>query len=186
MTSIQQIKQAAAAQCGFTVADIESERRTRALVRARQMAMFVSKRLTPKSLPQIGRAFGGRDHTTVLHAVRKIDAELSRDPALAAEVEIIIATALTSITPETEQRLDHLAELLVDRIVERLAEIREHPVAERLPEEKDRDAMISAALDVVLCDRALDSAVYQRGEKAARERLDRSVKRLRVHVEGRA
>lgn len=54
--------------------DMTSHRRTAAVVLPRQVAMYLAKEMTPKSLPEIGRLFGGRDHTTVLHAVRKIAA----------------------------------------------------------------------------------------------------------------
>ena len=66
--------------------DILSSRRTANVVRPRQVAMYLAKILTPRSLPEIGRRFGGRDHTTVLHAVRKIEGLVARDPGLAAEV----------------------------------------------------------------------------------------------------
>jgi len=55
------------------VSDLLSRRRTRTIARPRQMAMALSKELTEHSLPEIGDAFGGRDHTTVLHACRKIE-----------------------------------------------------------------------------------------------------------------
>jgi chromosomal replication initiator protein len=51
--------------------------------------MYLSKILTPRSLPEIGRRFGGRDHTTVLHAVRKIDALAAKDRALSEEIELL-------------------------------------------------------------------------------------------------
>lgn len=70
-------------------ADILSARRTRTIVRPRQIAMYLAKTMTPRSLPEIGRRFGGRDHTTVLHAVRKIEAERSQDAKLSDELEII-------------------------------------------------------------------------------------------------
>lgn len=70
-------------------ADILSARRTRTIVRPRQIAMYLAKTMTPRSLPEIGRRFGGRDHTTVLHAVRKIEAERAQDAKLADELEII-------------------------------------------------------------------------------------------------
>lgn len=58
------------------VMELTAERRTAPIVRARQVAMYLSKVLTGRSLPEIGRRFGGRDHTTVLHAVRKIAAKV--------------------------------------------------------------------------------------------------------------
>jgi len=69
--------------------DLSAHRRTAAVVKARQIAMYLAKTLTEMSLPEIGRRFGGRDHTTVLHAVRKIDALIPKDLALAAQVERI-------------------------------------------------------------------------------------------------
>jgi chromosomal replication initiator protein len=56
-------------------------------VRPRQVAMYLAKILTLRSLPEIGRRFGGRDHTTVLHAVRKIEALAGNDTTLAEEIE---------------------------------------------------------------------------------------------------
>jgi chromosomal replication initiator protein len=54
-------------------AEMVSARRARVVARPRQIAMYLSKQLTPRSLPEIGRRFGGRDHTTVMHAVKRID-----------------------------------------------------------------------------------------------------------------
>ncbi|MEF2070177.1 chromosomal replication initiator protein DnaA [Consotaella aegiceratis] len=72
-----------------TRTDILSSRRTRTVVRPRQIAMYLAKTMTPRSLPEIGRRFGGRDHTTVLHAVRKIEAEREKDVKLAEELDLI-------------------------------------------------------------------------------------------------
>jgi chromosomal replication initiator protein len=58
-------------------------------VRPRQIAMYLAKTLTLRSLPEIGRRFGGRDHTTVLHAVRKIENLVGNDNGLADEIEIL-------------------------------------------------------------------------------------------------
>ena len=69
--------------------DLLSSRRTQVVVRPRQIAMYLSKKLTPRSLPEIGRRFGGRDHTTVLHAVRKIDKLADEDKTLAQEIELL-------------------------------------------------------------------------------------------------
>ncbi len=68
-------------------ADLLSQRRTATVVKPRQIAMYLAKVLTLRSLPEIGRRFGGRDHTTVLHAVRKIDGLIATDRALAEEIE---------------------------------------------------------------------------------------------------
>nr|WP_306890374.1 chromosomal replication initiator protein DnaA [Ancylobacter amanitiformis] len=72
-----------------TRADILSQRRTANVVKPRQIAMYLAKTLTLRSLPEIGRRFGGRDHTTVLHAVRKIEGLIGSDRAMADEVEAL-------------------------------------------------------------------------------------------------
>lgn len=69
--------------------DILSARRTANVMLPRHIAMYLSKLLTLRSLPEIGRRFGNRDHTTVLNAVRKITGLVTADPALAAEIELL-------------------------------------------------------------------------------------------------
>ncbi len=86
---IEDIQKLVASRYNVSRADILSERRTAAVVRPRQIAMYLSKALTLRSLPEIGRRFGGRDHTTVLHAVRKIETNLTADAALAEEIELL-------------------------------------------------------------------------------------------------
>jgi chromosomal replication initiator protein len=70
--------------------DLLSPRRSRSVVVPRQVGMYLAKKLTPRSLPEIGRRFGGRDHSTVLHAVRKIEEQLRSDERLAREVTLLI------------------------------------------------------------------------------------------------
>ena len=84
---IEDIQRVVARQYNVSRSDLLSSRRTANVVRPRQVAMYLAKTLTLRSLPEIGRRFGGRDHTTVLHAVRKIEALVSRDVALSEEVE---------------------------------------------------------------------------------------------------
>ena len=86
---IEDIQKLVASRYNVSRSDILSERRTAAVVRPRQIAMYLSKVLTLRSLPEIGRRFGGRDHTTVLHAVRKIEKALSEDNSLSDEVELL-------------------------------------------------------------------------------------------------
>ena len=86
---IEDIQKAVAKHFNVTKADLLSSRRTRSVVRPRQIAMYLSKLLTPRSLPEIGRRFGGRDHTTVLHAVRKIEGLIDSDSALADDVAFL-------------------------------------------------------------------------------------------------
>jgi chromosomal replication initiator protein len=71
------------------MSDMISSRRSRVISRPRQLAMFLAKTLTSKSLPEIGRRFGGRDHTTVIHAVKKIEELKHKDFQIAEEVEIL-------------------------------------------------------------------------------------------------
>jgi chromosomal replication initiator protein len=73
LVTIENIQKTVAEYYKIRVADLLSKRRSRSVARPRQMAMALSKELTNHSLPEIGDAFGGRDHTTVLHAVRKIE-----------------------------------------------------------------------------------------------------------------
>ncbi|MCL2713072.1 MAG: chromosomal replication initiator protein DnaA [Alphaproteobacteria bacterium] len=84
---IEDIQRVVARQYSVSRSDLLSSRRTANVVRPRQVAMYLAKTLTLRSLPEIGRRFGGRDHTTVLHAVRKIEALVSKDTALSEEVE---------------------------------------------------------------------------------------------------
>jgi len=84
---IEDIQRIVARQYNVSRSDLLSSRRTANVVRPRQVAMYLSKVLTLRSLPEIGRRFGGRDHTTVLHAVRKIEALTGNDAAFAEEIE---------------------------------------------------------------------------------------------------
>ncbi len=86
---VEDILRIVAKHYSVTRSDLLSSRRTANVVRPRQIAMYLAKTLTLRSLPEIGRRFGGRDHTTVLHAVRKIDANVVNDKVLAEEVEVL-------------------------------------------------------------------------------------------------
>jgi chromosomal replication initiator protein len=72
---------------GVSKGDLLSQRRHRSVVWPRQVGMYLAKQLTARSLPEIGRRFGNRDHTTVLHAIRKIEGELAGNPRLKEELE---------------------------------------------------------------------------------------------------
>ena len=74
------------------LADLKGPRRTRQLVTPRQIAMFLIRKHTSLSLPEIGKRFGGRDHTTVIHAVKKVDAELTRDIAYRNKLDLVART----------------------------------------------------------------------------------------------
>jgi chromosomal replication initiator protein len=84
---VEDILRIVAKHYGVSRADLLSSRRTANVVRPRQIAMYLAKTLTLRSLPEIGRRFGGRDHTTVLHAVRKIEGLVQGDKGLAEEID---------------------------------------------------------------------------------------------------
>lgn len=86
---IEEIQRIVARHYNVSKQDLLSNRRTRTIVKPRQVAMYLAKMLTPRSLPEIGRRFGGRDHTTVLHAVRKIEDLVGADGKLAQELELL-------------------------------------------------------------------------------------------------
>jgi Bacterial dnaA protein helix-turn-helix len=95
---VEHIQQAVALHFKIRREDLLSSRRTANLITPRHAAVWLAKRLTTKSLPEIGRRFGGRDHTTVLHAIRKTEQKIAAYPSLAAELA------------ELETRLKALAE----------------------------------------------------------------------------
>lgn len=86
---IEDIQRIVSKHYNVSKADLLSARRTRTIVRPRQIAMYLAKMMTPRSLPEIGRRFGNRDHTTVLHAVRKIEELSKADNGLAQELELL-------------------------------------------------------------------------------------------------
>ena len=85
--SVRKIQNVVAANYCVTRLDLVAARRTKEVVIPRQVAAYLAKVLTTYSLPEIGRRFGGRDHTTILHAVRKIERLIEIDPVLAERVE---------------------------------------------------------------------------------------------------
>jgi chromosomal replication initiator protein len=87
--TIEEIQKKVAEHYNVKLADMHSPRRARAVARPRQVAMYLAKQLTTRSLPEIGRKFGGRDHTTVIHAVRKIEELRTGDPILSEDVELL-------------------------------------------------------------------------------------------------
>ncbi|MDB5365905.1 MAG: chromosomal replication initiator protein DnaA [Rhodospirillales bacterium] len=90
--TIDEIQKKVAEHFNMRVADMYSERRARAVARPRQVAMFLAKQLTQRSLPEIGRKFGGRDHTTVMHACKKVEELMATDQSFAEDVELLRRT----------------------------------------------------------------------------------------------
>lgn len=87
--TIDEIQRKVAEHYNIRLSDMHSARRARQVARPRQVAMYLAKQLTARSLPEIGRKFGGRDHTTVMHAVRKIEELSGEDASFAQDVEMI-------------------------------------------------------------------------------------------------
>ncbi len=87
--TIEEIQRRVAQYYNIRLADMLSPRRARTVARPRQIAMYLSKQLTTRSLPEIGRKFGGRDHTTVIHAVRRIDELCREDSGMEEDVDLL-------------------------------------------------------------------------------------------------
>ena len=87
--TIEEIQKKVAEHFNTRLSDMSSARRARAVARPRQVAMYLSKQLTSRSLPEIGRKFGGRDHTTVMHAVSRIESLMNSDSAIADDLELL-------------------------------------------------------------------------------------------------
>ncbi len=90
--SVENIQKTVADFYKIKVADMYSKKRPASIARPRQIAMYLAKELTQKSLPEIGELFGGRDHTTVLHAVRKIGGERGKDAELNQQLHVLEQT----------------------------------------------------------------------------------------------
>jgi len=87
--TIEEIQKRVAEHFNVRISDMHSARRARSVARPRQVAMYLSKQLTSRSLPEIGRKFGGRDHTTVMHAVKKVDELQDQDSSFAEDVNLL-------------------------------------------------------------------------------------------------
>jgi chromosomal replication initiator protein len=85
--TIEEIQKAVVEHYNIRMADMASARRSRAVARPRQVAMYLAKQLTPRSLPEIGKKFGGRDHTTVMHAVKQVERLSTEDRGIADDLE---------------------------------------------------------------------------------------------------
>jgi chromosomal replication initiator protein len=87
--TIEEIQKKVAEHFNIRLSDMSSPRRARAVARPRQIAMYLAKQLTSRSLPEIGRTFGGRDHTTVMHAVSRIESLKLEDTLIADDLELL-------------------------------------------------------------------------------------------------
>jgi chromosomal replication initiator protein len=87
--SIEEIQRKVAEHYNVRLSDMIGPKRVRTVARPRQVAMYLSKQLTPRSLPEIGRRFGGRDHTTIMHGVRKIEELMATDSQLSDDLQML-------------------------------------------------------------------------------------------------
>ncbi|MET4101168.1 chromosomal replication initiator protein [Roseovarius sp. MBR-78] len=87
--SVEEIKRKVADHYNIRLSDLVGPKRTRCFARPRQVAMYLSKHLTSRSLPEIGRSFGGRDHTTIMHGVKRIDELRLKDAQIADDIELL-------------------------------------------------------------------------------------------------
>ena len=88
--NIEEIQKKVSQHFNIKMSDMSSARRSRTVARPRQVAMYLSKNLTSRSLPEIGRRFGNRDHTTVIHAVRKVEELRNKDASFDEDVQLLI------------------------------------------------------------------------------------------------
>jgi chromosomal replication initiation ATPase DnaA len=89
---VEDVVRATARHFGLTLNEIKSKRRTHAITRPRQIGMFISKTITPRSLPEIGRRWGGFDHTTVISAIKRTEQLRAADPATEQAIQDITAS----------------------------------------------------------------------------------------------
>ena len=87
--TIEEIQRKVAEHWNIRLSEMSSSRRARAVARPRQVAMYLAKQLTSRSLPEIGRKFGNRDHTTVMHAVSRVAELMEQDLEFAERVELL-------------------------------------------------------------------------------------------------
>ena len=86
---MKKFKKKVAEHFNIRITDMHSPRRSRSVARPRQIAMYLAKSITSRSLPEIGRKFGGRDHTTVMHAVKKIEELKLQDINFNEDIELL-------------------------------------------------------------------------------------------------
>ena len=89
VVTVEEIIRKVAEYYRVRLADMHSAKRSRCVARPRKIAMFLSKKLTTRSLPEIGRKFGGRDHTTILHGIEKVEDLLGRDSNLHEDIDLL-------------------------------------------------------------------------------------------------
>lgn len=183
MTRVEVIKKVVAGHYCVRVNELESRRLTDAIVKPRHVAMYLTRHLTAKSFPEIGRCFGGRDHTTVLHAVNSVEERLREDFALADELERIAAAIGKQAKPAAKGQLERLADMLAPMIADRLS-AKAISVPSPPPKEETDNGELSDA-EVLRTIRSASHAhpLFLPAERAAFQRVGRAVQRVRAQLE---
>jgi chromosomal replication initiator protein len=88
-TSVDEIQRKVSDHYNIRLSDLVGPKRVRTFARPRQVAMYLCKHLTQRSLPEIGRKFGGRDHTTIMHGIKRIESLIDTDPQIAEDVSLL-------------------------------------------------------------------------------------------------
>lgn len=184
---------------GIPVTDIMSSRRDAPTAAARQEVCFLARRLTPDSLPAIGRALGGRDHTTIIHAINRVAAKTEADPAYAREIAAMSSDVNHAASRPETVRLTPPGAIDPVAAARRVMESRHRAMTVSADEiramamaiisrksELDVAAplrrIMPAVRDVVAAAAARDQAQYSPGEPAARRRLRKSLSGLRAVI----
>jgi hypothetical protein len=141
MISCRLISETVAKSYGVTVRDLNSRRVDKAIILPRHMSWTLARKLTERTLPEIGRHMGGRDHTTIMYGIRKIEAEIDADPEIASNYSHLVE-AITVLGEASET---------ADRIAVRFHDIDPLETAETVLEAKFRDVIPSMEAIRALC-----------------------------------
>lgn len=187
--TIAAVKQAAADHFGMPVTALDANRKDKTLARARKVAVKASANLTSKSLVQIGRSFGGRDHSTIRSALLRFDEEAAKDHQLLDDLETITLKVTQGANPRLRDALKDVAEILAPLVVEAIdRRTAASAAAKQLrPQTVVAKAMptdLQAAIDeVVRASTSLESARFTSLERSARAALERKAAALRRQVQ---
>lgn len=175
------VKAAAAEHFSMTVPALDARRHNKKLFRARMVAIKAASQLTEKTLGQIGNSLGGRDHTTVLHSLRRFDAAAAKDEQLQADLETIVAKVKAGASTRIDSSVNMLADLIANQVVKAVTPAGEAP--RLLPPVSAAPALspdFLAAIEAVCeASRRLDEAQFTSLERAARKNLEQSAAKLR-------
>lgn len=178
--TIAAVKTTAAAHFGLPVQALDARRKDQSLNRARMVAIKAASQLTDKSMVQIGKCFGGRDHSTILTAMRRFDQNAGKDGQLLADLEAITLKVSQGAGTRLRSGLQELADLIAPMVAKAVAaqlKIQTAPPPSITPPISPE---LQAAIDAVAnASRDLDRARYTCLERAALTKLERTAALLR-------